>query len=312
MRVYEALQRSLVERQISVVSEYDLFRLLARLLELGQYQGRKLRGAGWPDRDRYRNIVGQLLAERYLRPDPDFYPQDEWRSQGSHGYSHARVFRVSDVPDVPAEDVAGLVDPFCYISHLSAMQRYSLTNRIPVALNLSTPRDWGAARQLKLIEDYGDVSPERYKAPLAQLSFPEKLRGRTIALHKTVRTPKLKAVRGSAARIAAIGETFMQMLDRGELCGGMAHVIDVWDQHASTYFEEIVAAVDDANEAIIKVRAGYLLEERLGLSDPRISAWEAYAQRGGSRKLDASAAYEPRYSEKWKISLNAGSRERPS
>lgn len=124
-------------------------------------------------------------------------------------------------------------------------------------------------------------------------------------LHKTVRTPTVKTIRGSVVRIAAIGETFAQMLDRPELCGGMEHIIEVWDTHAEIYLEGIILAANQAKESIIKVRAGYLLEERLGLRDDRISAWPAYAQRGGSRKLDASAPYVSSFSEKWMISLCA-------
>lgn len=306
MKIHDAVQRVLVDRGFPIVVEYDLFRIIRDLHFAGEYHGRKLRlTRNPPDRDRYRNVVSRLLSDRYLRPDPDFYPTEDWERY-DRGYNYARVFRVSDLPDGPAEDITAILDPFCYISHLSAMQRYSLTNRIPEALNLSTPKSWAAARDEKIDADYGSGrDPSDYIAPLSQLSWPNIIRRRPVELHKTVRTPIVKAIRGSVARIAAVGETFVQMLDRPELCGGMEHIIEVWDEHAETYFEEIITAVDHAKESIIKVRAGYLLEERLGLRDERISAWAAFAQRGGSRKLDASAPYVSTFSQKWMISLNA-------
>ncbi|MBB5666342.1 putative transcriptional regulator of viral defense system [Rhizobium leguminosarum] len=312
MKIQNAIQRILVDRDLPVVTEYDLFRILRDLHFAGEYDGKKLRLTRHPpDRTRYRNVGSRLLSDRYLRPDPDFYPAEDWVPY-NRGSNYARVFRVSDVPDGPAEDITALVDPFCYISHLSAMQRYSLTNRIPNALNLSTPKKWNVARDEKILADYGDLAAGDYVAPLSQLSWPKVIRRREVMLHKTVRMPVVKTVRGSVARIPAIGEVFVQMLDRPELCGGMEHVIEVWDQRSETYLDEIITAVDRAEESIIKVRAGYLLEERLGVRDDRILAWTAFAQRGGSRKLDAGASYVPTYSEKWMISLNAGNPDRTS
>ena len=161
MKFRDALQRSLVERGLPVVVEYELFRTLRDLHFAGEYDGRKLRLTRTPPtRDRYRSLVGKLLSDRYLRPDPDFYPSEE-SVRYDRGYNYARVFRISDVPDGSAEDVTAILDPFCYISHLSAMQRYSLTNRIPEALNLSTPKNWSAARDKKIQADYGDgLSPD--------------------------------------------------------------------------------------------------------------------------------------------------------
>ena len=65
--------------------------------------------------------------------------------------------------------------------------------------------------------------------------------------------------------------------------------------------------IDDAERhgsAIDKVRLGFLLTEVCHLSDPRIEGWTRHAQRGGSRKLDPQAEYDPRYSEKWMLSIN--------
>jgi predicted transcriptional regulator of viral defense system len=306
LKLQDAAIEVLRARGTPVVTEYELFRIIRGLHFAGEFDGKKLRLTKHaPDRTRYRNIVAKLLADRYLRPDPDFYPEsdDEWRRH-DRSYSYAFVFRVSDVPDGTAEDISALLDPFCYISHLSAMQRYSLTNRIPEALNLSTPKKWNIHRDQKLAIDYAVVREGEYIAPLKQLTWPDSLRKRLVSLHKTVRSPVVKQIRGGFSRIAAVGEVFVQMLDRPELCGGMSHVIEVWDQSAETYLDDIIRAVDSAEESIIKVRAGYLLEERLGLLDSRVSDWADFAQRGGSRKLDPSAEYVSNFSKKWMLSLN--------
>lgn len=306
MKLQDAAIEVLKNRGAPIVTEYDLFRIIRELHFAGEFDGKKLRLTKYsPDRTRYRNIVARLLADRYLRADPDFYPETDgdW-PRHDRSYSYAFVFRVSDVPDGTAEDISALLDPFCYISHISAMQRYSLTNRIPEALSISTPKKWNIHRDQKVSADYGEVKEGDYVAPLKQLTWPTTLRKRPVILHKTVRSPVVKQIRGGFARITAVGEVFVQMLDRPELCGGMRHVIEVWEQTAETYLDDIIQAVDSAEESIIKVRAGYLLEERLGLSDIRVSKWADFAQRGGSRKLDPSADYVSYFSQKWMLSLN--------
>ena len=221
-----------------------------------------------PGASEHNYYLKHLLLDRYLRPDEDLT-----------GYA----YRVSDVPDGSAEEITALVDPFCYISHLSAMQRYGLTLRAPEDLILTTPADWRVLARAKERQDYGNApGGEAFCVSLRQVPLSRKIRKRSVMVHATKRTPEIKPIRGSAARIAAVGEVFVQMLDRPELCGGMEHVLEVWSEHAGTYVEDIIAAVERSTEKIIKVRAGYILHERLGLEDSRIDGWSRFAQRGGS------------------------------
>ena len=110
--------------------------------------------------------------------------------------------------------------------------------------------------------------------------------------------------RGSSVRLSTIGQTFLDMLQKPDLCGGMYHVLDVWEEHAETYLNDIVAAVETASSGIVKSRAGYILEERQGLHHPGIERWKVSGQRGGSRKLDPAKEFAPTFSATWMISLN--------
>ena len=244
-----------------------------------------------PDSADYARLRKNLVDCNVLAVDPDYA---------------RRAFRIPNNPDLPADDICCLVDPFCYVSHLSAMQRYGLTNRRPEALHLSRP----AARLLrdmameKMQADQGLAMPADKALRLHAVQHPPRVRKRKVHLFQTAHPGQSIAVRGGHARIATIGQTFLDTLDSPALCGGMVEVLDIWRAHAATYLDDIAAAVDRASPGIVKVRAGYILDEMLGIADDRIEAWRKFAQRGGSRLLDPAKGYAPRFSDKWMISLN--------
>lgn len=80
--------------------------------------------------------------------------------------------------------------------------------------------------------------------------------------------------------------------------------MDVWEDHATSWLDDIIEAISVHPKKIVKVRAGYILEEKQKISDQRIDLWRAFAQRGSSRKLDPDSPYMPKWSENWMISLN--------
>ena len=106
-------------------------------------------------------------------------------------------------------------------------------------------------------------------------------------------------------RVASLGRTFVDMLRKPGLCGGMKHVLDVYREHANIYLPLIISEVDRHGDKIEKVRAGYILEERCGIkNNATIASWVQFAQRGGSRVLDPDEAYWSTFSEKWCLSIN--------
>lgn len=69
------------------------------------------------------------------------------------------------------------------------------------------------------------------------------------------------------------------MLTEPSLCGGMHHVLDVWENEASQWVQEITAAIDQLDVKIVKVRAGYILSEVMDIDHPALHNWEKFAQR---------------------------------
>jgi predicted transcriptional regulator of viral defense system len=217
----------------------------------------------------------------------------------------ARAWRVlTSSRAASAEDVACIADPFCYIAFLSAMQRHSLTDRTPAALHLVTPSReiWAQLRRAKEARDFPQGATDR--PTLTRLHPQGALRGRTIIIHESNHPDEPLRLRGEQTRVSTIGRTFLDMLEQPALCGGMRHVLDVWDEHAEAWLDDIVTAVDKSPVRLAKMRAGHILTERLGLAHPLIDGWAHLAQRGGSRKLDPEQPYGPTYSERWMIALN--------
>lgn len=287
----EVIREILVEERRPVISVHDLVDLL-RKVYAGAYSSRyvsRTRKETPSETDLYR-AVQRLVSARVVRRDPDF------------GQTHYQVF---DVLEQPAEAVCCMADPFVYVSHLSAMQLQGLTERSPTDLVLTRPADILWQQMWSEAERNAPPSPDAgppQRRP--KYRFPEHVRGRPVLLHET-RHPGVWEALGSRIRVATVGQAFLDMVVRPGWCGGISHVLEVWEREAETHLDEIIAAVDTYPAKLPKVRAGYILDEVLGIADERVLAWRASAQRGSSQRLDPERPYAPTYSERWMISLNA-------
>lgn len=292
MNFNDGLSEALIKRDAPIVTDYDFFVLGKALFEIKEWNGERLKYLphGW-DYTRARNALRRLTDRRVIAPDTDF---------------HSGVWRVvQSTNSGTAEEIACISDPFCYVSHLSAMQRYGLTERNPEALHLTTPARplWNKLRNKKMAYDLtGELDGEH--PPLVRIGFKGMLRRRPVVVHESSHPAKPVEVRGENNRITSIGRTFADMLLTPSLCGGIRHVLDVWEKHGEQWAPQIIEEIDQIDSKITKVRAGYILTEILDIEDVRIDSWDKFAQRGGSRKLNPDAPYAPTYSERWMISIN--------
>lgn len=285
--IAEAAKQILVEDGWPVITTRDLHGLLRRLYG-DEYADRvevRTRKTEPSDEDLYR-AVQRLKDARVIREDPDF---------------GANVYQVYDVLEQSTEAVCCTVDPLSYVSHLAAMQTLGLSERSPVQLVLTRPADplWR-----EMLEAHHVSLGEPPVRPRPKGSFPEKVRGRPILIHDT-RHPGAWEATGPRIRVATLGQAFLDMVTRPAWCGGMAHVLEIWERDAEAYLEEIVTTVGASHAKLPKIRAGYILDEMLNIADERVLSWQELAQRGSSQKLDPERPYAPVFSEKWMISLNA-------
>lgn len=200
------------------------------------------------------------------------------------------------------------LDPFCYVSHLSAMEFHGLTDRMPEILYVSTPaaKEWKAFAHERMAQDLGDEIQLYLSSGLPEiqnLSFTKAL-GKTVHRTASIHLGAYRVYPEQHLRIATLGRTFLDMLKSPDLCGGITHVIDCFRTHAKSYLRLIEDEIDQHGTAIDKVRAGYILETLCHISDARIEHWKTFARRGGSRKLDSSVGYSEQFSEAWCLSIN--------
>lgn len=279
----------LEENDKPILTQFDFLQIIRQMYKESPAKKLYLRH-DTPSREDYFRLRSNLNSQGVIGPDRDY---------------GTRVIRVLAVSDLSAEGIICLVDPTCYISHLSAMQRWGLTDRRPDALMLTRPDRKTATIHLREYMAKTLRKGETNFFPLKIVGHPASVRHRAVRIHESKTAGAFLKNRGDGVSLSTIGQTFLDMLQRPDLCGGMSHVLDVWEEHAKTYIEEIVAAIGTAKSGLVKSRAGYILEERLGLHHREIESWKKYAQRGGSRKLDPSKKFAPDYSEIWMISLNA-------
>lgn len=293
----KALTLCLRDRALAVVTDYSLFLLIHELFTRRAYEGEQINiKLAQPKLGHLNRTRDALLAISVLTRDNDLADM---------------AYRVLIVPDEPAEHIVCETDPLAYISHLSAMQHHGLTNRNPVDLSMTRPNrtDWRRMLAEELARTLGtEHLASDHRQLLQRPLFPKRIRGRKLAMHEMTEVGAWLAVRGSPLRVATVGQTFLDTISHPKWCGGMAHVLEMWEEHAPTFLEEIIEAVEKTQRKIVKVRAGYILEEWLGISDPRIKTWARFAQRGGSQVLDPSNPYTtgltPKFSENWMISIN--------
>jgi predicted transcriptional regulator of viral defense system len=293
--IVRALALELEKLKAPAVLRYDISRLAWHLYKAGTYEGRALSvKRDTLDQRAFLRLEKQLAASGVLKPVPGLPARSAYSLiGGGTGDRNATICAI---------------DPFCYLSHLSAMEFHALTDRLPEQLYVSSPAgtEWTAFALERMGKDLGDdfVAYKHASLPLLRRTTVAKLNQRPVHRYASVHRGAYRSVKDSPVRVATLGRTFLDMLREPGLCGGIAHVIDVFQEHAAAHRRLIFDEVDRHGADIDKVRAGFILESICKVTDPRIDAWVTAAARGGSRKLDPSAEYAPTFSERWALSIN--------
>lgn len=185
--------------------------------------------------------------------------------------------------------------PYGYVSYLTAMNIYNLTNRFPKSIDFVAPnRDiWKK-----------NISENHINKPIMYPSEVIKFKNKKINLHSR-KYLMTYTTRGQNIRVIDIGCLFLEMLRFPDKCGGFQHVFEIYEEMGEIFSEEILIATEKYGNNIDKSRVGYIFEKLLGIKDNRINNWRVTAvYRGGSRKMIAENPYSNIYDEDWNLSLN--------
>lgn len=205
-------------------------------------------------------------------------------------------------------EVTCSIDPFSYVSHLSAMNFHNLTKGTPGKTFLSTlpAKPWSQKAVLLMKKDLDenyDTFRESNLPILKNIDSPN-MEVPTASIYHSKKLGESKSYNYDKIRVASITRTFLDMVRRPDLCGGIKTVLKVFKEHGLFYINPLIDEIDKFGSKIEKVRAGYILENYCNFNNEIIDSWEQYAMRGGSRKLDPLKEYVSTYSDRWQLSLN--------
>ena len=248
MEIRTALALEIGRLEQPVVTSYDIGRLVFRLYQAKTHEGEKLSRIhkDYPERQDYNRLVKTLLRAGVLRekktvPNPD-------------------VFTVLGTGQPSSGEVACCVDPFAYVSHLSAMEWHGLTDRIAKTLFISSPAppDWKKFSLERMLKDLG--SSEAYavyrysRLPQLRRLNLAKVGRETVHRHASLHPGAFIAVRDRRLRVATIGRTFLDMIREPDLCGGIYHVLGVYREHVERSLRLVVDEIDRHGTKIEKMR----------------------------------------------------------
>lgn len=229
-------------------------------------------------------------------------------------HSEAPCYRIALQKTVSAEVEICSLDPYCYVSHLSALGWHGLSDRLPRTIYISRPsrKQWRILADARAEVQLGSRADVYFQCKLPKHRMVEfsKVRGHLVQVWSSRRLDSdfqaaYKRVESQDIRVATIGRCFLDMVRTPELCGGIHHVIEIFEEHSEKHIHLILPEIDAHGNKIEKARAGYLIERALADSHPMLEKWSKEVVRGGSRKLDPSSGYSEEYSERWALSLNA-------
>lgn len=205
---------------------------------------------------------------------------------------------------IAEDEILMEANPYAAMSHLSALVFHGLTDDLPRGLTVTVSLD-GRGDLLPI----GTEPRDWEGVPLVRGQMPARILERPVAWRQ-VKPERFFGLgvyqpRGYLVRVTTPERTLLDGLLAPELAGGIENVLRAWSYARDTLdMDVLVHAADRFGIALLRQRAGYILEE-LELRHPRIEEWRGQAHRGGSSKLVASAPYSPHFSERWNLSLNA-------
>ena len=296
MKLSQATASHLLDLDQPVISDYEISILIFSLLTKKRFHGQKLEIT---DNDssyslQVKNVITSLKEFGIIEPHKDF--------------PKGKVFRITGKKSYTAGDIVCAVDPFAYVSHISAMDFHGLTERIPKVLYVSSPspHEWTESGRKKMEKDSKGHIKDYLREDLPRLTriLYQKIEKHPIIQYSSIHRGAFRKIEGRSMRVSTIGRTFLDMVREPDYCGGTRHVAEIFRDFGPQYKKIIIDEISRHGTKIEKARTGYYFEEICHIEDSSFDEWVSEAQRGGSRKLDPKNEFSPNFSERWCLSIN--------
>jgi len=288
----EALKKIILERhEKPVIGLYEIHWYLYELYRDKSFLGVKIGKvtAAEPDYRVISDVLHYLVSGGVISKCIDGY-----------------VYAINGRGKPTAQQVVCCMNPCSYISYISAMEWHGITDRIPKILHVTHSSSAFLKKTIleKIKKEFPNIVSHQQLYP-SNISGIDSFDGKKIDFHKKI-SFKMKAEQhgSGGVRVTSVGETFLDMLKEPDLCGGFDHVLHVFENNYEKYLPVIVKEITKNGNSMDKARAGYILEERLGVKNRNVDLWKNDVKRGGSRKLIPSKPYIHKWSETWCISIN--------
>jgi len=205
------------------------------------------------------------------------------------------------------QELLNIIYPYGYLSHLSAMQYYDLTDKLPITVFMTflSNAEWkfaGTEEHLEKVSDFFENDEVTFYIP--RYPVEDEHFGKNLVF-KRVKKLELYSEFDNKLKVINIGELFIQMLQEPDLCGGFDHVLDTYKEYGKIFLRKILKSLDTASK-IDQTRVGFILDKILGLKNPKIDSIKEsmQGQRGSSRKMISKEPFSPYFCLEWNISLN--------
>lgn len=276
--------------------------------------------------NRFRKIINILIENDHVR---GFYKIDK-----DYNFFVKNPLRLSKNQQLNPEQILSGIFPYSYISHLSAIKLYGLTKIKPSAIYLTVPtRDAWKKYCLTNLQESFSYSESGNVFTFDNIHYKEttvfKLNGIYVNKRQIFTTYPFDKVFNeifpdqniilitrkelddsewwSGYHVQNINSLYLDMIKFPHYCGGLIHVIDIMSKSLDkNIFPQIVEKVENEGSDIDKARFGFICEKLLNKKNSTIDKWkiEQYGKRGSSRKLIASADFDPIFDPDWNLSIN--------
>lgn len=219
--------------------------------------------------------------------------------KSAHLYQVTSPF--ANVAPIQEYEVLMEANPYCAISHHSAMAFHQLTLDFPNEIQVSVLKARGGLLPIETTEADWDFLALPVGRRIPRI-FNTNIRWHAVKSFAGIREARPS---GYTIRVTNLERTLLDGLQDPDWCGGFDNVLSAWRMAKDLVnVNMLVKVADELNINLLRQRAGFILE-RMGIDHPRLKEWQALAKRGGSSRLVAKTPFASTYDQNWSLSINA-------